>query len=118
MRINLTSSIEVAGLIELLKDENPVLVIVDTQARCTVGAEENSAKDMGQIVAHPLVKLLRDCERDAHALGAALGLDPVSAARIAAGKDASLDWATAFPELNEIRQFEPGQPGYNADLDG
>lgn len=41
----------VGGLFaEWCHDREPALVVVDTLARCTVGAEENSAKDMGAIV--------------------------------------------------------------------
>jgi hypothetical protein len=38
------------ALIRLLAAQGPVLVVIDTQARVTVGAEENSAKDMGELV--------------------------------------------------------------------
>lgn len=37
--------------IERLKLD-PALIIIDTLSRCTVGAEENSAKDMGKVVAN------------------------------------------------------------------
>jgi len=42
----------IAGLIRLLKDAKfcPGLIIVDTLARVAVGADENSARDMGQVV--------------------------------------------------------------------
>lgn len=33
-------------------DERPVLIVIDTLARSIVGAEENSAKDMGLVVSH------------------------------------------------------------------
>lgn len=39
-----------AVLVEVLREMNPVLVVIDTQARVTVGMEENSAKDMGLFV--------------------------------------------------------------------
>jgi AAA domain len=38
---------ELLAIIEAL---NPVFVIVDTLARCTPGADENSSKDMGEVV--------------------------------------------------------------------
>lgn len=38
------------GLIQSLRDIEPVLVVVDTQARVSIGAEENSARDMGHLV--------------------------------------------------------------------
>ncbi|MFC1434265.1 AAA family ATPase [Streptacidiphilus sp. N1-3] len=37
-------------LIELLRRIRPVLVIIDTQARVTVGVEENSATEMGRVI--------------------------------------------------------------------
>ena len=49
--INLTSPLEVEAFTEAATPLDPSLVIFDTQARCSVGAEENSAKDMGLIVA-------------------------------------------------------------------
>jgi AAA domain len=44
----------------VIKDVGPSLVIFDTQARVTVGAEENSSKDMGMFV-DALEVLRRDC---------------------------------------------------------
>jgi hypothetical protein len=44
------------ALIELAQELGAVLVILDTQARCTVGMEENSARDMGEFI-HQLEKL-------------------------------------------------------------
>lgn len=41
---------EWAVLVEVLREMGPVLVVIDTQARCSVGMEENSAKDMGLFV--------------------------------------------------------------------
>lgn len=38
-------------LVEVCADVKPSLVVLDTQARLTVGAEENSAKDMGAFIA-------------------------------------------------------------------
>jgi hypothetical protein len=37
-----------ADLIEEIAELNPVLVVLDTLARCAVGLEENSSKDMGE----------------------------------------------------------------------
>jgi len=51
---------EWAVLIEVCKRLRPVLVIFDTQARITVGVEENSAKEMGLIV-HRLEALREAC---------------------------------------------------------
>lgn len=37
-------------LTALVSEMKPILIIVDTLSRCTPGAEENSAKDMGEVV--------------------------------------------------------------------
>jgi RecA-family ATPase len=44
--------VDVPAMQQLLEDTHPVLVIVDTQARVTVGADENSSRDMGRFVHH------------------------------------------------------------------
>jgi RecA-family ATPase len=51
MAVNLTSAVDVAALIEATRPLDPDAFILDTQARCTVGADENSARDMGVMVA-------------------------------------------------------------------
>jgi len=38
------------GLTDLAREMRPALVVLDTQARITVGLEENAAKDMGEFV--------------------------------------------------------------------
>jgi AAA domain len=48
--INLLDQKMVDGLCAFLKDRGAVLTIVDTLARCTPGMEENSARDMGNVV--------------------------------------------------------------------
>lgn len=48
--VQLLQGVDVAAFALILGDLEPSLVIVDTQARVTVGAEENSSKDMGQFV--------------------------------------------------------------------
>jgi hypothetical protein len=48
------------ALRELSAELHPVLVVIDTQARVTVGLEENSAKDMGEFV-DKLEALRADC---------------------------------------------------------
>ncbi|MFC4353390.1 AAA family ATPase [Fodinicurvata halophila] len=57
--VNLCSQDETAGLIGAIRDEqlDPVLIVVDTLARCFVG-NENSAEDMGKFIAG--VDSLRD----------------------------------------------------------
>jgi DNA-binding transcriptional ArsR family regulator len=45
-----SANVDTTAFTRLLADLQPDLVILDTQARVTVGAEENSARDMGQFV--------------------------------------------------------------------
>lgn len=48
--INLADRMEAAAFAEVAQDVAPDLVVIDTLARCTLGAEENSARDMGAVV--------------------------------------------------------------------
>jgi DNA-binding transcriptional ArsR family regulator len=48
--VQMLHSVDVAAFTRLLDDLAPDLAILDTQARVTVGAEENSARDMGLFV--------------------------------------------------------------------
>lgn len=49
--INLFDAGEVGALVDLCRrDMRVVLIVLDTFARCTVGAEANSASDMGRVV--------------------------------------------------------------------
>lgn len=50
MPVQTTDVLRWARLVQALKRLDPVLVVFDTQARITVGQEENSAKDMGKVV--------------------------------------------------------------------
>jgi hypothetical protein len=49
--INLLDRNAVAALVEVVARVRPGLVVVDTLARCMVGGDENSVKDMGQAIA-------------------------------------------------------------------
>ncbi len=49
--VQFLDGLDLAALRRVVADVNPVLVVVDTQARVTVGAEENSSRDMGMFVA-------------------------------------------------------------------
>lgn len=50
MAINIFDTEWTAALVSELADLRPSLVVIDTLARSIVGAEENSAKDMGRVV--------------------------------------------------------------------
>ena len=49
--VNLTNHYEVAELVTLIQQNGYGLIVIDTLARCMVGADENSAKDCGEVVA-------------------------------------------------------------------
>lgn len=48
--VNLTDDDDVWDLAEVVANERVALVVVDTLARCAVGADENSARDMGVVI--------------------------------------------------------------------
>ena len=48
--VQLLEPVDVQAFTQVLADLTPALVIIDTQARVTVGAEENSSRDMGRFV--------------------------------------------------------------------
>lgn len=50
--VNLTDLAEVYAFIEVATALDPVLIVFDTLARCIAGADENSARDMGLVVAN------------------------------------------------------------------
>jgi Cu/Ag efflux protein CusF len=50
LRLGDPGGIDVAAFAQLLLAHKPDLVIIDTQARVTVGADENSSRDMGEFV--------------------------------------------------------------------
>jgi AAA domain len=56
--VNLTNNADVAALLELIRWGGYGFVILDTLARCMVGADENSAKDCG-VVVDSMVRLRR-----------------------------------------------------------
>lgn len=57
--VNLTRPVDVANLAALIAWNGYGLVVVDTLARCMVGADENSAKDCGQVV--DVLHRMREC---------------------------------------------------------
>lgn len=51
MAVQFLDEVDLAAFCEYVRRLRPVLIVIDTQARCTVGAEENGSKDMGKLVA-------------------------------------------------------------------
>jgi len=50
MAVHLLDRVDLGAFCLLVSEMTPSLIVIDTQARATVGAEENSAKDMGLLV--------------------------------------------------------------------
>src|SRR5690606_1616877 len=50
--VNIAEPASVWGLIEVVEELQPALIVIDTLARSIVGADENSAKDMGEVIKH------------------------------------------------------------------
>lgn len=48
--VNLADRLDVAALRTITQEIAPALIIIDTLARCTVGVEENSARDVGVVI--------------------------------------------------------------------
>jgi RecA-family ATPase len=48
--VQLRHGLDVAAVAMLAQELQPGLIVIDTQARCTVGADENSSRDMGQFI--------------------------------------------------------------------
>ncbi len=51
MPVNLRDPSCQQELLAIIAETHPILIVVDTVARCTPGAEENSARDMGEVIA-------------------------------------------------------------------
>jgi AAA domain/DnaB-like helicase N terminal domain len=49
--VQLLNASDIEAVILLAAELMPVLIVIDTQARVTVGGDENSAKDMGELIA-------------------------------------------------------------------
>src|SRR5690606_41685819 len=50
--VNIADPDSVWGLIEVVEELQPSLIVIDTLARSIVGVDENSAKDMGGVIKH------------------------------------------------------------------
>ncbi len=48
--VNLLDADELRKFIEDVREKSPALIVVDTLARCMVGGDENSSRDMGQFI--------------------------------------------------------------------
>jgi hypothetical protein len=84
--VNLTKAVDVANLIALIGWGGYSFIVLDTLARCMVGAEENSARDCGMVV-DTMTRLLTHTP---HGRGVVLGVHH-------AGKDAkTLRGSSAF----------------------
>ena len=102
--INLSDPIEAGALTDIAGRLEPDLIVIDTLARCTVGAEENSAKDMGIVVEHldHIRRNTRACILSIHHTGkdAANGARGSSALR--AAMDTELEMAAGDPLVLKV----------------
>lgn len=48
--VQLLDPVDLEALLAITRELHPVLIVVDTQARVTLGADENSSRDMGALV--------------------------------------------------------------------
>ncbi|MET8534026.1 AAA family ATPase [Streptomyces sp. NPDC005065] len=48
--VQLLNGVDLAALVLLVEELSPSLIVVDTQARCTIGANENDNGEMGKVV--------------------------------------------------------------------
>jgi hypothetical protein len=71
--VQLLTHSQASALSRIAKDLEADFIVIDTQARCTVGFEENSAKDMGRFVdaLEKLRESTRACVLTVHHLGRA-----------------------------------------------
>ena len=112
--VQLLDDTEMTAVTTVARELGAVLVIIDTQARVTVGAEENSAKDMGEFVAalDRLREATRACiltvhhePRNGEGLRGSIALEGSATTVIHAKKDG------AAVELTTTKQKEaPEQP--------
>lgn len=104
--VNLTDRMEVAAFADIASRIEPDLVVFDTLARCSIGAEENSARDMGILVDHldAIRRKTGACILSIHHSGkdAASGARGSSALR--AGMDTELEMATGDPLVLKVRK--------------
>jgi AAA domain len=92
--VNLTNRLEVESFTRICAELQPVAVYLDTLARCSLGADENSAKDMGTVVA--ALDQIRDITGAAVAPVHHAGKDSTKGAR---GSSALLGAADAVYEI-------------------
>jgi hypothetical protein len=60
--VNLLESKSVAKLVQSLEDVAVGLLIIDTMARCMIGGDENTSKDVGQVIEHlDHIRRVLDC---------------------------------------------------------
>lgn len=113
MAVNVHDLAWAGSLAEVVGELRPVLVVIDTLARCIVGAEENSAKDIGVIV-HNLDRIRRaagSCVMVVHHSGknTDAGARGSSALRGAMDTELSLEGDAAYLQLKNPKQKDGPQ---------
>jgi len=113
--VQLLERLDVAALVRVVADLEPVLIIIDTQARVTVGGDENSSKDMGRFVesADQLRRVCRSTvlvvhheSRNGDNLRGSTAMEGAASTIIRAKKDGRLIEMTCVKQ-KEHAEFEP-----------
>jgi hypothetical protein len=118
MAVSLMDATKVDGLVELVRGmkPSPRLVVVDTFARCMVGGDENTAKDVGAAVenAERLRRASGACILIVHHSGkdATAGARGSSALRAAVATEIECSHADGVTTLRQTKQkdHEAGEP--------
>ena len=116
MAVNLLSPVAVDGLVEVVREMRPKLIVGDTFARCMVGGDENSAKDVGVAVenAERLRRASGGCVLLVHHSGkdVAAGARGSSALRAAVATEIECSHLDGVTTLKQTKQkdHEAGEP--------
>lgn len=116
MAVSLLDTAKVEGLAELVREIRPQLIVVDTFARCLVGGDENTAKDVGMAVenAERLRRASGACVLIVHHSGkdTTLGARGSSALRAAVATEIECSHADGVTILRQTKQkdHEAGEP--------
>ena len=113
--VQLLNEIDVGAFSRLCHELRPALIVLDTQARLTVGAEENSAADMGKVVAtldrirqtcHALVLVVHHEPRSGENLRGSTALEGAASTVVRVNADGPLVTLTCTKQ-KDAEPFEP-----------
>lgn len=91
--VNIFDPAWAGALAEVVDEWEPALIVLDTFARCAVGAEENSAKDVGQVVANldTIRRVAGSCVATVHHAGKDNGAGARGSSALRAAMDTELE---------------------------